>query len=84
MTAGESKKDKKRKKRKGLVGMSLAQISSGLVSDRGFSSLLMKMFHSHLMPPSLMNSIEEKRETNSEGKKFSFCQIGEARREDDP
>lgn len=36
------------------------------------------------MPLSLMNSIEGKRETNGEGKKFSFCQIGEARREDDP
>lgn len=51
VTAGESKKDKKKKKEEGkkeLVGMSLAQISSGLVSDRGFSSLLMKMFHSHL------------------------------------
>ena len=36
------------------------------------------------MPPLLMNSTEEKRGTNSEGKKFSFCQIGEVRREDDP
>lgn len=31
-----------------VEGTSLAQISFGLVSDRGFSSLLMKMFHSHL------------------------------------
>lgn len=36
------------------------------------------------MPPSMMNSIEGEGETNGEGKKFSFCQIGEARREADP
>lgn len=53
VTAGEREEDmkKKRWRRWGFVGTSLAQISSGLVSDRGFSSLLMKMFHSHL--PSL-------------------------------
>lgn len=36
------------------------------------------------MPPSVLDSIEGEGETNGEGKKFSFCQIGEARREADP
>ena len=77
MTAGKSRWEKKiEKKRNG--GDVIGSDEVRLVSDRqkGFSSLLMKMFHSHLMPPSLMNSIEEKRETDREENKFSFCQIG--------
>lgn len=59
-----------------------------LVSDRGIllSSNENVSFTSHISClPLLMSSTEgKKREMNSEGKKFSFCQIGEARREDDP
>lgn len=83
LTAGESKR------RHNLWGCHWLRSGPALSLTGWLSSLLMKMFHSHLkwtcsMPPWLMNSIEEKRETNREGKKCSFCQIGEARRENDP